>query len=563
MPIRPLPSPAASSALLLVLLLTTVLCPPVLAGEIEAKSRIVEATVYPNRATVVRVAVVDVPAGAAVAVFRGLPANLLTDSLRAEGQAGTGVRFSALTHRLETRDELVAPRERDLNQRIEELQDRRNAVEAQRQALAAQRAFLETIGQQAGQRVAEEVSELRLNPGEWGQAAEALGRSLAEILTADLAHRISLREMDHALQALKAELSGLHTGLRGTMAVRLPLEADASARMTIRLQYQVPGVSWRPVYDARLDTAGGGLSLVQYGAVRQNTGEDWEDVRLVLSTAQPQRGAGLPDLKPLWVDLFDPDKLRRERAMVSESAQKSQAVGAMASADMVMEGMSEQEAAGFVAAEIRTAGFVTEYVIPGRVDVPADGTESRLLCGEFAMENRLHVQIKPQLSTEAFLVGRATLLGEAPLLPGPAGLFRDGAYIGQARLPLLRPGQSRDIGFGIDDRIAVTRHVLRDERSDPTLLSREHQLRRQMATTISNQGRQEVEIVVLETVPAPRHDRIKLEILRGETTPGHEQDVDDVPGLLRWTTTLAPGSESRISLGWKLSWPRDQELSGL
>lgn len=568
--IRPLPSsaflftsPAATPAVLLLLLLTTVLCPPALADEIKAKSRIVEATVYPNRATVIREALVDVPTGAAVVLFRGLPANLLPDSLRVEGQAGTSVRFSAVTHRQETQTELIAPRERDLNQRIQELQDRRNAVAAQRQALAVQRAFLETIGQQAGQRVAEEVAELRLDPGQWSQAAEVLGQSMAEILSTDLAHQVALREMDHALQALKTELASLHTGLRGTMAVRLPLEADAPARLTIRLHYQVPGVSWRPVYDARLDTADAELSLVQYGAVRQNTGEDWEDVRLVLSTAQPQRGAGLPDLKPLWVDLYDPDKPGRERAMVSETARKSQVVGAMASADMVMESPSEQEEAGFVAAEIRTAGFVTEYVIPGRVDVPADGTESRLLCGAFATDNRLQVQIKPQISTEAFLVSRATLLGEAPLLSGPASLFRDGAYIGQIQMPLLRPGQSRDIGFGIDDRIAVTRNILKDERSDPTLLVREHQLQRHLATTIANQGRQDVEIVILETVPAPRHDRIKLDILRSETTQGHAQDADDVPGLLRWTVNLAPGNESRITLGWKLTWPRDQELSGL
>lgn len=531
------------------------------AGEIAAQSRMVAATIYPNRATLIREAVVDVPAGASVIVFRGLPANLLTDSLRAEGRGGAKVRFSALTHRLEAQAELIVPRERDLVARIEQLQDQRKGIEAERKGLAAQRQFIENIGQQAGQRVGEEIAELRLNPGEWSQAAEVIGSSLKDILKADLAHQLELRDLDRKLKALETELSQLRTGLRNSHSVQLPLEADEATRLSIRLQYQVPGVSWRPVYDARLDTKSGELSLVQYGAVRQNTGEDWIDVKLVLSTAQPHRGASLPDLKPLWVDLYDPE--RRERLLLGEMARKAAPQRALHADEMAAGESLGSEEAEFVGAEIRTGGFVTEYVIPGLVSVKADGTESKLMCGAFETDNRMQIQIKPQVSNDAFLVSRAVLKGEAPLLPGAASLFRDGAYVGRLQLPLLRPGQVRDIGFGIDDRIAVTRSILKDMRSDPTLLSRENQLERQMATVIMNQGSQATDIVVLETAPAARNDRIEVEILQEHTTRGYEQDVNDVKGLLRWSISLAAGEEARVTLGWRISWPKDQELSGL
>lgn len=531
------------------------------AGEFVAQSRLVAATIYPNRATLTREAVVDVPAGASVIMFRDLPANLLTDSLRAEGRGGAKVRFSALTHRLEAGAELIAPREKELVDRIEQLQDQRKGVEAERQGLAAQRQFIENIGKQAGLRVGEEIAELRLSPGEWSQAAEVIGRSMQEILKADLAHQLTLRDLDRKLKALQTELSQLHTGLRNSYVVHLPLETDEPTRLSVRLEYQVPGVSWRPVYDARLDTKSGELSLVQYGSVRQNTGEDWIDVQLVLSTAQPHRGASLPDLKPLWVDIYDP--ARRERVVLGEMAKMAAPQSALDTAGMPEGEALRGEEAEFTAAEIRTGGFVAEYVIPGRVNVKADGTESKLLCGAFATDNRMQVQIKPQISNEAFLVSRAVLKGEAPLLPGAAALFRDGSYVGRLQMPLLRPGQAQDIGFGIDDRIDVTRSVLKDMRSDPTLLSRENQLERHTATVIRNQGQQAVDVVVLETSPAPRNDRIKVEILKEQTTRGYEQDVDDVKGLLRWSIPLAAGEETRITLGWRISWPKDQELSGL
>lgn len=529
------------------------------AAEISAKSKIVEATVYPNRATLTREAVVDVPAGAGIIVFQGLPENLLTDSLRAEGMGESRVRFSALTHRLEAQAELIAPQERSLVARIEQLQDQRNEVEAKRRGLAVQREFIENIGKQAGRHVDEEIAELRFDPGQWSRAAEVIGNSVQEILQADLSHQLTLRDLDRKLKSLQTELSQLHTGLRNSYVVHLPVEADEPTRLTVSLKYQVPGVSWRPVYDVRLDTESGELAIVQYGAVRQNTGEDWNNVRLVLSTAQPHRGASLPDLKPLWVDLYDPSL--RTREVRSEFAPKAAPLAALDTAAMERAPVGRE--AEFVEAEIRTGGFVTEYIIPGRVNVKADGTESRMMCGTFETENRIQIQVKPQVSNEAFVVSRATLKGEAPLLPGTAGLFRDGAFVGSLQLPLLRPGQTRDIGFGIDDRISVTRSVLKDMRSDPTLLSRENQLERHMATVIMNQGHRPVDLVVLETSPAARHDRIKIEILKEHTTRGYEQDVDDVKGLLRWSTPLAAGEEARITLGWRVSWPRDQELSGL
>ncbi len=531
------------------------------AADIAAQSRLVAATVYPNRATLTREAVVDVPAGASILVFRGLPADLLPDSLRAEGRGEAKVRFSALTHKLEAQTDLIAPREKELVARIEQLQDQRNGIEAERQGLAAQRKFIESIGHQAVTRVNEEITELRLNPGEWNQAAEVIGRSMHDMLKADLAHQITLRDLDRTLKALQTELSQLHTGLRNTHVVHLPLEADGPTRLSVRLHYQVPGVSWRPVYDARLDTKSGELSLVQYGSVRQKTGEDWEDVQLVLSTAQPHRGAGLPDLRPLWVDLYDP--AAPKPMVMGEMARMAAPQAALDKAETIGEGAAPGEEAEFSGAEIRTGGLVTEYVIPGRVDVKADGTESKLMCGAFVTDNRMQIQIKPQLSHEAFVVSRAVLKGDAPLLPGPASLFRDGAFVGRLQLPMLRPGQAQDIGFGIDDRIAVTRSVLKDMRSDPTLLSRENQLERHTATVILNQGTRAVDVVVLETVPAPRHDRIEVEILKDLTTPGYEQDVDDVKGLLRWTMPLAEGKEARVTLGWRIRWPKDQEIAGL
>lgn len=542
---------------------------PVKAEDFKVESALKAATVYTNRATLTRQAEIDVPAGAHKIVFENLPANILTDSIRAEGMAGSSVTLGALTHKRVMTAELTAPREKALNAQLEDLQDQKKLIEADKKALSIKSEFLKNLGKHAGARTNEEIADINLNPEEWAAAAASIHAGLAENFKADLAYDIKIRALDRQIAKVKAELAQLRTGQRYVYEVAVPLESESATKLTIDLSYQVPNASWRPLYDARLDTESGDLALIQYGAVRQNTGEDWTDVALTLSTAQPHRGTDLPPLHPMWVNVWDGSPRPMAKA---ERRMSAAAPSAVMSMDMAMEsadltrgaGMVMEEKAQFAVAEINTGGFVSEYVIPGPSTVAADGSESKLMIGTFDTENKLQIHVKPQVSTNAILTGRVKLEGEAPILPGQANLFRDGAFVGQSNLPLLRPGEETKLAFGIDDQVSVKRHVMKDERGEKgVLVNKDNVLERHYKTEIENLHSQPVEIVVYETVPVAQDERIKVEILDKVTTNGYETDTDDIKGLLSWTKELAEKDDTVIDLGWKVSWPQDLNLSGL
>lgn len=70
------------------------------------------------------------------------------------------------------------------------------------------------------------------------------------------------------------------------------------------LTYQVYDASWTPSYDVRITTdpvatTKAQMKLYYFGNIRQNTGEEWKDVQLVLSTAQPRLAGPLPKLGTL------------------------------------------------------------------------------------------------------------------------------------------------------------------------------------------------------------------------------------------------------------------------
>lgn len=549
------------------------------AEEIKTDSTITAATVYNDRAALTRQAKIQIPAGTHNIVFTGLPVSLMTDSLRVSGKSTAKVTFGAITHKVENHADLIQPKELELNTMLQMMQDQRQVYQAEKQALDVAKTFLQTLGTQAQLRSDEQIAELKLAPEMWGSAADTLGLKMAENIKASLQQDILIRNIDKEIQKVQNEINQLYTGQTQSYSVSIPYESDAATALSVDLTYQLPSVSWQPVYDARLDTKTGALELVQYGSVWQQTGEDWSNIDLTLSTAQPSRGTALPELSTHWVSLFEEMARQRQTMSMDTAVGASSAyVGAVEQQNeehlerALMMGKSsipvavsapKEVAVAFAPAQINTEGFVGEYKIVGKSNVKSDGTQSKLLVGAFETENTRQIQIMPQYSNEAYFVLKTQLKGEAPILPGQVNLFRDGAFIGQNYLPMMRPGDIQELSFGVDDNVTVRRNTLKDQKSEAGLIAKDTVLERAFTTEIQNLHKEAVQIAVLESLPVSQDQRIRVEILPKETTAGYEADLNDVKGVTRWLVPMEAGAKTKIDLGWRVSWPKEQQISGL
>lgn len=556
----------------MVLALTALCNGSAYAKDIAVNSKITAATVYNNRASVTRTAEIDIPAGEHTLVFKGLPLSIFTDSLRIEGKSRVNVTFGALSHKRESFEDFVVPREQELNAQLLTLQDNNKVFSAEKRALDIARKFLENLGKEAALRENENIAEIDLNPEQWSAVADSLTDKVAKNLKQNIALDIKIRETNDKIQKIHNELNGLRTGQKQTYMVNVPFEADQSGTLIVDLTYQINNASWSPIYDARLDVTSAKMELIQYGSVYQRTGEDWTDVKLTLSTAQPSRGASLPDLQPNWLSIQQNYAKRgggNNFAGVTTLTANRMAEPEMMAADMLemevaaVPASEELTKASFAPAHINTEGFIGEYEITGPASVKSNGEQSKLLIGAFDTENDLIVQVKPQISTDAYLVVKTKLKGEAPILAGQVNLFRDGAYIGQTYVKMLRPDDEAKLAFGIDDNITVRRNTLSDNLSETGLISKTTAIERAFVTEIRNLHKKPIKIAILETMPTSKDERIDVKISKEKTTPGFESDVDDIKGLLRWEKQAVAGEAFKINLGWSVSWPKDENIIGL
>lgn len=559
-------------------LFLTVLLLPILAhaDDVKVTGTLKAATVYNDRAMLTMQANAQVPAGKHVIMFEGLPTGIFTDSLRVKGSSQAETVLGALSHKIVNNVELTSAREAELNAQKETLEEQRKVIQTEIKALETKKNFLTSLQAKAIEVTNDEIAKFELNSANWLEAANTLQAGMDEILKSELAKQNQIKDINDKIAKIQRDLNQVRTGSKQTLTVSLPVEMSRAANVALSLEYQIGGAYWIPVYDARLNTENGELELVQYGSVSQHTGEDWSDIALTLSTARPNRGATAPTLSPMWVNLWQPQK--KTSGMV---ANESMVAMDMAAAPVgvepedplqrwsrLQEGRLEREIVSKESvqrtATINTGGFTAEFEIPGLISVPADGTQTKVLIAPFETDSKLEVHIKPQRDTKAYLVANTTIKGEAPLLPGQVSLFRDGSYVGQTHIPLLKPGKDYDLSFGIDDQIEIAHKTLKDERSEEGMfVGKTDALARHTVTEIQNLRNRDVNIVIGQTVPAPQNEKITLTMDKTATTSGYTEDKENIKGLLEWAFTLKPQEKKDVKLGWTLAWPQGENISGI
>lgn len=522
------------------------------AADIDAAGRVEAVTVFPDRAQVTRVARVDVPAGAHTVVFEGLPGQLLGDSLRVEGTGSAAIAIGSVDSRPAVGEQPAGDKERDLLRRLIELRDKRALVDADIKALEIRQTFIEAIGRMAPDGAGKDLKKSEMQPERWQQAWATLETGAAETFRAIVQKQIERRGLDDAVRKAEDDLKRLQTGRRDSLTVRVNVEAAAAAKLTLALRYQVPDAGWRPQYEARLDTASGRIALAQQGVVRQRTGEDWPEVELTLSTARPGLGTRPPELGTWWLDYFEPRPMAaapEARVLMKQEPQRDAAT-------------PQDVRAGLVEAETVAGEFAAEYRIPGRATVPADSSERKVAIATHEMAAQLAVRAVPKIDPAAYLTAEAKYTGAAPLLPGSLLLFRDGAFVGNGRLDLMRPDETARLSFGIDDKVRIKHSLLAGQISQQGLLNRDRRIERKYRTVVENLHRQPLRVAILDNLPVSRQEAIRIELLTDATTPGFARDVDDKTGVLAWESAYQPGEKRTIDFGYAVSFPRDRQVPG-
>jgi len=544
---------------IILLVLPLLLGPSLSAKTIKLDSQIDAVTVYPSGATVTRTRQVKLTPGDHILVIDNLPSSMYSRSLRVTGKGTAGVLIGSVESKILPAEKLVQAEEQRLKVEVTTLEDELSMLNNAIESLQIRLSFIKSIGQNIPETINREIKTGVVNPKMWREAWENIGNGAMETYEKILAKKKGQRAIQAKLKKLRQELAQIQTGRQSFTQARINITAQSSGTFTLRLSYQLGGATWMPVYDARLKVKKGKLLLRQYGQVRQRTGEDWRNVKLTLSTANPAQGVQMPDLEPWFLSIFTPRPMPVQSRLMEAPAdmafEREQIVATQKAESPIL------KRARAKIAKANVTEFAAEYGVSGRSNIPADNSPQKFVIGEHKLTTKLASRVVPKRDSRAYLYAETTYSGEAPLMPGPVSVFRDNTFIGNLSLDLVRPTEKIKLSFGVDDRVQVDYRLVSDEQSKAGIITKERVIKRLYRIEITNRHAKPFEIVLLEHIPVSQDERIKVELSKQTTTPS-QKDLDDRLGVMAWRNLYQPNEKKRITVGYEVRYPQKLKVQG-
>lgn len=522
---------------------------------IELSARPARVTVFEDRADVVREVEVDLPAGSALLLLPGLPAVISDEHVvarlepLAQDAAPAHVNDLRVDRRVVGGDDDVAARAAVLRAGLVALDDEVRAAEEDARRAQADRAAIDIALRRWVEQLARAAGHGGGDVDTWQKGVRSFEQTLADCDARRARTRAAL------VEARRRRARALDTparparpsGERLVAELRLRVSSPRGGRHRLVVSTLVPCAAWRPTHEATLLRAAGNpggpgdrVHFVTAAAVWNRTGERWDDVELVLSTARPSAGAELPPLRPDRLTLRQKTAEERRSIVVAhrdEGVPKGATQGAAPGVD------DGGEARVFRAAH---------------VDVADDGRPHRVELSSFEAPCGVERVAFPELASQVFLRASLKNAGPTPILAGPVTLVVGGAWVGTGDVLYVGRGESFDLSFGSDDRFLVRTRRRRAEEKKLVGKDVVHFIRE---ATLSHTGTSTERVLVhlrlpvsevkqLQVLPSPQHSTIDVS---AEAKP-------DEHGIVRVPVELAPNVEKKIVLAFSFDTSGDVRI---
>ena len=552
-------SPATRCTLLLALLLVPAITFGADVRRLQTAPRITSVTVYPDRAMTTRSAGLTLKPGSYLVTFDNIPSLVQDDSVRVEGKGTAGVTIVGLEVKRVFLEQSGDKRVKEIDEEIRNLERLSGGLDARKAGLTSQKAFLDSIRVAWGERISRELAIGRPTLAELQEASVFVGAgvSKADEQSRDLdTEKRQIKDRIDALRRQRDEAGGARR--KEMKSVEVSLEISREGSLSLDLSAVTAQAGWEPAYDVRLAADGTTAGLTFRALVRQQTGEDWQDVELNLSTARPSVGGVPPELYPWRVSFYRPMPMAAP-AMAAVPLLKGKSARFMSDAALyeTAEDKLEVAPAEYLTAEANSEQTSISFHILRKVDIPSDNTQHANVIAMEQLPVSLEFLATPKLSPFVFLKSEIVNRAGYPLLPGRVNIFTGNTYTGSSQLKKVAAGEKFELFFGTDDQVTVKREELKQHKEAG--LFGKNRMSYRYRIEVANLRQESQTVTVRDQLPLAADAEIKVTLDEPSIKPDEIRD----DGRMTWKLPLKAGEKRELTFGIVVEYPKDREITGL
>ncbi|MEK6783538.1 MAG: DUF4139 domain-containing protein [Bacteroidota bacterium] len=510
------------------------------------ESKIKNVTVFLSNAQVTREVKTRIEAGKTNLIISGLTAQLDPQSIQVAGK-GTFV-ILGISNRQNYLSEFNMPKSlKSLKDSVDYFQKQLSLEQSQKEILNKEEQMLMNNQKIGGTTQNLTVAELK-------SMADFYRSRLSEIVISRMKEDEKIKKINERIAKLQLQINSQNELYgRNTSEIVVNVSADAPTSVDLEVNYIVANAGWQPVYDVRAINTKSPLQLNYKANVFQSTGEEWKNVKLKLSTANPNLSGLKPELYTWYLDFYQPVAYQRDRKSKGAQVMSRSAESAPA-AEMADE--AEASSLSEFVTTVQTS-LNTEFDIALPYTVASASKPTLVDIGNYDVNAEYNYAVAPKLDQNAFLLAKATGWGEYSLLPGEANIFFEGTFVGKTFIDPNTIKDTLSLSLGRDKRIVVKREKLKDLTSRK-LIGASQKENYTWEISIRNTKSEAIKITVEDQLPVSQNTQIEVISL---DTGGANFTKDT--GKLIWNLTLQPNETRKLSYKFEVKYPKDKQVSGL
>ena len=570
--------------------------------EVFVKSTIEAVTVYKNNARILRKAKANIPAGSSELVLEKLSQKILINSIQVKLSNGNVALVSAVPR-------INYLKQTEASERFKVVKDSLDLIAREIRALIldesvvriTKKTLLDNNPLGSGYKEGFTVVEVKEVMDFKRKELRALEKELLEL---DYKKQ-DLQERQRFLQQQQSLLYGARSKPSGEVVLKL--QSTAKVATDIEITYVVTDAGWRPLYDLKSEGIGKPLELVYKAHIFQQTGFDWEQVKLMLSSSDPSLSNDRPILKPLKLSLLAAasyrvkkrkgntyiqyqgtgnvvleSQVRKKEAFIQNKPQRG-VYGIAATAggvnvidrgesinsngsrsssnDTYIDGVRVIGNLGILETEIindftdllTDEDQDTNFDLDLLQDIPSDGEQHIVEIKRHEVKVNYEYHIVPKLDKGAFLLAKITNYGQYNLLSGKANIFFEGVYLGQSYLDSKVTTDTLLLSLGRDEKISVRREKLKSVRKEQGSFVKENL---GFEISVRNNKNEEIDITILDQVPVSKNKELEVKLLESSSAIFYEPY-----GSLRWRRKVKPNETLKVQFEYEVKYPKDRGVT--
>ncbi len=262
--------------------------------EKSLKTKIEEVTVFTQGAQIKRTGSVYIPKGEYVLKASQLSPHINAKSINVKGEGDFTI--LSVSHKLNYLERTIKNKRIDsLKLQVDQLEIEISKIHNEQEVLTEKKSLLDANKRLAGNDGLS-ISELML-------AVNYYEEQISSIKKTELKNKIELEKLNERKSFLRNEINTV-SNVRSmpTSEVLIKVRSEKAVTGDFEITYPVKNAGWFPKYDIRVKDVQSKLKLEYKADVFQHTGVDWDDVKLKLSTADPNQSGVMPELNTWYLN---------------------------------------------------------------------------------------------------------------------------------------------------------------------------------------------------------------------------------------------------------------------